>query len=378
MEESITNSESNESKKYKKEHIAFTSGRRFGVELEVNSFDGKDRPPNNEQPKGIDVIAAKVAAICPSEGCEIRAYEHTNNNRCWVAKPDSSCGMEICSPPKKGWVGLSSILEVVKAFQDDPKIKADHRCSVHVHIEVADLTPEQVAAVVAWWVKCEPVLIDAMPLSRKRNRYCQLIGMSNSFQHDGNYTPEELISRVGDVKYYSMNTASYCAGRRKSLEFRTIEGDGCKDAYLVKQWVRFLVHFIEMAASTGLPSQYKEPKSEEEKQNITPWQGLAWLDPIHVLTFLGFNNVPCEIPKLRSIREYTWSNGMSQTRNWFLARLVRFMSKHKPGGMRYYASKQLEGILERERLLGNEINPAIHLSPSELLEEKLFGDNFRI
>lgn len=362
--------------KGKAQQISFTSSRRFGIELELNSFDGQNRPPSGQQPAGIEVIAA-IVARASSSGCEIRKWEHTNNNACWVAKPDSSCGLEVVSPPRKGWAGLKDVLHVVNSLSKDSRITADHRCSVHAHIEVSDLTEEQLASVVSWWVKCEPVIMDAMPMSRKRNRYCQLIGMNNNFQHDGVYSDSEIIKKVGDVKYYSFNTNQYVKGSRKTIEFRTIEGDGCRDAYLVKQWTRFLIHFVEMTSKIGRPKPYQEPTTEEERK-VVPWKGLLWLDPQDVLTLLGFNNVPLPIPGHRKAVEFHLSKGMTQTRNWFLARLHKFMSRHQPGGMRYNAFRELEEIIKRdEEINGKPFDSEKYLSPTELQEEEIFGDDFK-
>jgi len=367
---------SSEKKKKGVQHVSFISTRRFGVELELNSFDGENRPPKGDQPIGMHEIAQVVAEASPDDGCEIRSWEHTHNNRRWVAKPDSSCGLELCSPPRKGWKGLKDILTVVRALRKDDRINSDSRCSVHVHIEVADLNETQIAAIVEWWVKCEPVIMDAMPMSRKRNRYCQLIGMNNTFQHNRQYSDQEIIQGVGDVKYYSMNTNQYTQGGRRTLEFRTIEGAGCQDAYLVKQWIRLIVHFVETAAAIGRHKPYHEPKNDTDRFEITPWTGLAWMDPEHVFTFLGFNNA--SIPALRKQSEFTLSKGMQQTSNWFVARMVKYMSRHKPGGMRHYAFKQLTEFVERSERNGLKIEPDIHLSPTELEDERIFGDDTRL
>ena len=273
---------------------------------------------------------------------------------------------------------MKKVLQVVRTLELDDKAVADHRCSVHVHLEIADLTETQLAAVVSWWVKCEPVFMDAMPMERKRNRYCQLIGMNNSYHHDGEYSDTEVIQRVGDVKYYSMNTNQYCRGGRKTIEFRIIEGAGCKDAYLVKQWIRLLIHFVETAAAIGRPLPYQVPRTDSEKFDLTPWTGLAWLDPDQVLTFLGFDAFPQAIPGHRPARNYTLSNGMKQTRNWFLARLMTYMSKHKPGGMRYQAYQRLADILQKERERGVDICPVKHMSPTEQREDELYGESQRI
>ena len=359
------------------QHISFTSGRRFGIELEVNAFDGESRPPKGKQPEGINHVGAIVASSVPEDGSEIRAYEHTDNNTKWIIKPDASCGIEVCSPPLKGWKGLKKALTVVQVMSEDPQIKVDRRCSVHVHLDVSDLTETQLAKVVSWWVKCEPVFLDAMPLERKRNRYCQSLGMNNIFQHDVQYSDKDIICRVGDIKYYTMNTSNWVRGSRKTIEFRPIEGQGCKEPYLIKNWVRLLIHFVETAINLELPPKYEIPKNEDEKYNLTPWTSLCWLDPEHVLSLLGFNNVPVNIPFQKVPNEYTLSNGMKQTRDWFLARLLKYMSRHQVGGMRYNAYLQLQDILKRFKDQGNEIIPEQHISPAELSLERLYGDDYR-
>jgi hypothetical protein len=358
-------------------HLSFTSSRRFGIELEINSFDGLNRPPKGKRPDGIEHVAQLVTVSVPDKGCEIKGYEHTANNDRWVVKPDASCGMEIVSPPQKGWKGLKECISVVEALANDPKVKVDHRCSMHVHVDATDLNESDVASIVAWWIKCEAVFLDAMPLDRKRNRYCQAMGFNSMFQHNGAYSDRELIVRAGDLKYYSMNTHNWVKGSRKTIEFRPIEGAGCKDPYLIKNWVRLLIHFCETAIKVGRPENWREPNNQEEAKTITPWTGLCWLDPEQVISFLGFNNKPVLLPHQKCELEFTLSNGLQQTRNWFMSRLLKHMSRHKPGGMRYYAFLELQKMLERFKESGIEIHPEEHLSPAEFKAEELYGDDFK-
>lgn len=365
-------------KKKQVQPLSFQSTRKFGMELEINSFDGENRPPKGQRPKGIEYVAQLVNDTVPDVGCEIRGYEHSDAPK-WIIKPDSSCGMEVVSPPSKGWPGLKRALQVADALSRDPQVQVDKRCSVHVHIDVSDMTEAQLAAITAWYIKCEPVFIDAMPMERKRNRYCQFIGMNGTFQHNQKYSDRDIITRCGDVKYYSMTTVNWVNGTRKTIEFRPIEGLGVKDPYLIKNWVRLLIHFVEMTSQMDRPMEYHEPKTEQEKTDLTPWTSLLWLDPEHVLSLLGFNNIPVTIPGQKNIisKEYSLSNGLQQTRNWFLARLQKNMSKHQTGGLRYYAAKQLDGILTRFRAQGLDITPEKHLSPKEQTEDQLFGEDFK-
>jgi len=337
-------------------YLSFTSDRRFGIELEILSLDGKNRPDPGQQPAGIERIATIVSENA-EEPVDIRGYEHTDGNAGWVVKPDSSCGMEVCTPIYKGWSGLRKVCQVVHAFGTNPIVKVDPRCSVHVHVEIADLETAEIASVIAYWFKVEPVFLDSVPPHRKRNRYCQFMGMQNLLQCETKISHGDLIKKVGNVKYYSLNSNQYVRNGRKTLEFRIIEGEGCKDPYLIKNWVRLLIHFIECARRLPFPTPWREGD---------PMSGFLWLDPEDVLTLLGFNNNPVQ---------YELSPGLTQTRNWFLARLNRHMSQDA-NGMRQVAWRQLQTILARFAEQGAPITPEQHLTPSDL-KQALYDETTR-
>lgn len=350
-------------KKVKLPTLSFNSNRRFGIEIELNAFDKKSRPDTGKRVAGIETVAREVAKYC-EQGVEIREWEHTQKNDKWVVKPDSSCGLEVVTPPLKGWRGLLQTCRVVDGLSINPEIEADHRCSLHAHLEVADLNNDQLASVIAHWVKCEPVFMDLVPPERKRNRYCQFIGLSNKFQHDTVMDAKAWSDEVGDVKYYSLNCnqmkKAMAQGNndRKTIEIRIGEAGLCKDAFALKNWVRLLIHFVEMCKMRPLPHPY-----EEGKPPIT--NSILWLDPEDVLTILGFNN------------QYELSNGLAQTRNWMLARLAKNLTPHtQPGLPRSVAYKQLQDILARfEQEDGLKIG-AEHLRPADLAEQ-LYSENFK-
>jgi hypothetical protein len=64
-------------KKTKFPYLGFTSDRRFGIELELLAFDGKNRPENGLKPAGIDYVSMVVSRNSV-EGTEIRDWEHTH------------------------------------------------------------------------------------------------------------------------------------------------------------------------------------------------------------------------------------------------------------------------------------------------------------
>lgn len=285
------------------------SYRRFGVEIEINTLDGQARRPNTdagEIPLGADLLA-HIVHKATNDRVEIQTWDYIHNNNDWIIKHDTSCGMEINSPVLKGWTGLEKLIRVVD-FIDKSDLQADERCSLHVHVNISDLSKNQLASVIAHYIKCEHVLFDSFPHHRKNNRYCQFLGMCDMFSHDSRLDVDDLINKVSSTKYYSLNAYHFMRGggftpdneRRLSVEVRLGENKGCVDPFFMKNWIRLLLHFFDMTKSLPVPYDYIEGDR---------WSGLLWLDTTDVFELLGFNN------------DEQLSEGLQQVRNWFISRL---------------------------------------------------------
>jgi hypothetical protein len=339
--------------------LDWRNDRRFGVEIEVNAFDGRSRPEvHKSPPKGIEDVGELVSRTLEKR-VTVTTWKHTHNNTSWQIKPDGSCGMEVITPILKGWNGLGQVCMVTDRFGKDERITADKRCSFHVHVNVADLPKQQIGSVLAHWLKCEAVFLDAMPGTRKRNRYCQAVGLCDMFQVDEPVGYQEVMIRLGTTKYYTINNFHLQQGNRDSVEVRLAENDACTDPYFAKNWVRLVVHFVEMASQKPFPKRY-DPSD--------PWTGLAWLDPIDVLTLLGF--MPGQM-KL--------SPGLQQTRNWFLARMHKYTFDGNLGGIwskmgRSIAYQQVQEIMQKLERQGVDFEDALH--PKDM-NDALFNEKFR-
>jgi hypothetical protein len=285
------------------------SYRRFGVEIEINTLDGSARRPDTENGEislGADILA-HIVHKATKERVEIQSWDYIHNNSDWVIKHDTSCGMEINSPVLKGWTGLKKLVRVAEMIGES-SLEADRRCSLHVHINISDLSKAQLASVIAYYIKCEHVLFDSFPDHRKNNRYCQFLGMSDMFSHDYRINADDIIHKVSSTKYFSLNAYHFMRGggftddnsRRLSVEIRMAENTGCVDPYFMKNWIRLLLHFFDVTKNLPAPYDYTEGD---------PWSGLLWLDTRDVMALLGFDN------------ESHLSEGLKQVRSWFINRL---------------------------------------------------------
>lgn len=215
-------------------------------------------------------------------------------------KPDSSCGIEICSPVSKGWRGIHQICRVVEAL-GDKGIAADSRCSFHVHVGVSDLSIDQVASVVAHWIKCEPIFIDSFPPRRKSSKYCQSISASDLYEIEDPISSDGILSRIAKLKYLTLCIKHYMMeqNRRDSLEFRLAEEVACGDASFAKNWIRLCIQFVEETSKLPLPPDYSPGDR---------FSGLCSLDVGDVLAILGLDR-----PKI--------SLGLKEMGDWLLRRL---------------------------------------------------------
>ncbi len=284
-----------------RERLSLDIKRRFGAEIELNAFDDASRPLDGSLPEGIYEVA-EVVRSASKKPVQVHKWAYDHNNVSWVVKPDSSCGMEVCSPVLKGWLGLMQLCRVVERLGEDPRIRSDGRCSFHVHVDVSDLGDRELATILTWWVKCEPVFLDSVPFSRKRNQYCQLLAQSEAFERleDGFMPHDGLIRKLGLFKYYTINTYHYFNAKRKTIEFRIMDSECCLDPYMCKNWIRLLLFFMERALQAGMPNPY-HPGDR--------WSGYCWLDPKDVFEFLGLTS------------HYDLSPGLLQVKDWFLDRL---------------------------------------------------------
>ena len=267
--------------------------RRFGVELEFNTRNDQSR-------ESFKRLIERV----PGQRAEVRNWERTNDNTVWVCKTDSSCGLEINTPVMCGPVELKNLGLVVAEFQRAGSA-FDTKCGLHVHVDVSDMTMEQIHVLIKYWAKIEHVVMNAHPEHRRKNGYCRPINeMFSDWRENRYYTGDQIFRAIrqnrGALNVQHLDT-------RRTIEFRM--GDMCTDPEDIKNRVRFLVWFVEIAKNTPAP------------------RNLNWFTPKQTMRFLGLLDV-----KVEGV-EKQLSRAMESMRDWILRRLEANMpggSEHAP------------------------------------------------
>jgi hypothetical protein len=280
--------------------------RKFDVEIELNKINGII----NSLLKKNKVIfdPEKIAFLIRNtlnKSVEIQNWSYNYNNDYWIVKPNSSYKIEVLTPILKGYTGLIDLIKVIESFRE-AEIKANDRCSLRVNINISDLSTDQLASVIAWYIKCEHIFIDSVPYIRKNNYFCRSFKFKKITNKNSEIDPEKIIKAASSLKYYSLNTYNFIKRggfnsnnvRKKTIEFRLGKGEMCTDGLAVKNWIRLLIHFVEMTKDLPLPYKHRDGDN---------WSGLSCLNFKEFFNIMKFDK-PC-------------SDGLEQMKSWFFRRI---------------------------------------------------------
>lgn len=230
--------------------------RRMGVELEYNSFDRLSRSySDNNLPNGIYAFGDMVVKAI-QKNVDINKWQQTNNNLNWIVKPDSSCGLEVCSPPNQPQVALPAIAKVITALTSNKSVTADRRCSLHVHIEIEDFTENDICFLVQSWINYEHLFYFLTKEDRWYNRYCKPLGYHYAFSDKVKLNSNRCLQILSDNKYFAINFYHYKKEKRKTVEFRIMGGDACVDIDDCINWCKLILIFVERCKSESYDKNF--------------------------------------------------------------------------------------------------------------------------
>jgi hypothetical protein len=273
----------------------FTSTRPFGVELEVN--DKVSKPE----------IKKVITAEDPLHNVKVTEWAKTIAGDGWHVKRDGTCGHEIASYKMSGFQDLQNVGNVADALRRRG-CQVDEKCGLHVHADLSDFNTTRLGVMLGYWLKIEPIILQALPDHRRDNKHCRMMRTKFSIDKRTIDAPDDLYylmepSELGDHnnedKRVTLNFVPYVIHRNDpsfkkcTAEIRMPEGTLLKAD--VQNWVRLYLHFVDTCKMRQWPGSLKTAGLKETLQ---------------ILDLLGGETT-----------FYLLGKDLYETRKWFLRRI---------------------------------------------------------
>ena len=261
----------------------FNRARKFGVELECYAI-----PP--------ETVAAAIRAV--GVECQVEAYNHARRTGWKIVSDASIRGVhpfELVSPPMTGDDGLEQVRKVCGVLRACG-VKVNKSTGLHVHHDAADMTLDNLKAVVTMWWKYEDVIQFFLPPSRRNNFYCApCMPRAGSCGYRWSPTPDpvsgwrtamngirrrEDFQRFENGRYGAVNFDSLW--RHGTIEFRA--HSGTIDAAKVCAWIALTQWFLERGKLKGCRTAARMVGRWAE-HTMYFWRAIDWVnltDPVIV------------------------------------------------------------------------------------------------
>lgn len=208
--------------------------RKFGIELETCSSSEK-------------VLTDAINLVKASDvNIQTTGYTH-HRTAYWKVLTDASLSggycREIVSPAFETEAGLAEVVSVATTLTT-MGVKVNNSCGFHCHLDVADLTPKQIARIIKFYQVYELDIDKLHQGSRRGNP--QYTGTLASY----NFNPENITS-INDLtslfytRYLKVNVQAYL--RHGTIEFR--QHGATVDAVKITNWIKFCTRIVEYAKS---------------------------------------------------------------------------------------------------------------------------------
>ena len=211
---------------------AFTSARKFGVEIEFCT----------------NLSSQEIAEMLCRTGVEVHAEDYNHRTRPhWKIVSDGSVsrGWELVSPVLSGIEGLNEVRKVVNALVQ-AGATVDTSCGLHVHVDANDLTGASVVNVVRRYSRHEGSIDKVVPHHRRNNQYAGTVAhvvttVENYLRSNPTATARAICDLTRGERYYKLNVNAFL--KHGTVEFR--QHSGSIDATKITNWIMFCVTFVE-------------------------------------------------------------------------------------------------------------------------------------
>lgn len=167
--------------------------------------------------------------------------EHFQDLVYWDQKEDGSLydsGAEFVTHPISGHNIDYAIAELGLILQNLPRHRWSHRCSIHIHSHVGNLSVKKLNLLVALYAVLEPLFFHFVDEVRRGNPYCY---------HIRDLAPKDIQFGHERMKYCALNVGTALA-MFNTVEFRHMHGTS--DLKSIRRWVQLCVKLQKFVADT--------------------------------------------------------------------------------------------------------------------------------
>lgn len=220
-----------------------------------------------KKPKAKDIGIEIEAEVGPKDMNPVDIFvtiqDKEGKPKYWGIKGDGSLrnGAEYFSNGPIAIGKMDEAMEEFMTYSKGCKFREDSiRTSVHYHVNVSDLTLNQILAVIVGWWFLETPVVNTQGPTRVGNLFCLRVSDAEHLVQDVLRSVEEdttplLGHTLGDnVKYAALNINA--VSRFGSLEFRF--NKGTVDPSEIDKWGRMLYTLVRSFAAMGTPSAVVE------------------------------------------------------------------------------------------------------------------------
>lgn len=236
--------------------------RPFGIELEM----GEEVPRKD---------VGKIVESVTHRNVQVTDWQPTQKNNYWNVKVDGSCGtkghlehhygVEVCSPKMRTVDDLAEVLDISSELSGHD-CKVNNNCGYHIHLEVSDFAPHNVAILVAYWLKIENIIKQIVPEHRRNNKHCKFWGDYKKFSFANDYYQvDDFMSRIWPDNFsphdnpqrrVALNIINYAAFHsngdgKNTVELRIPEGTLHKEN--IKNWFYLFYSLVNTCKSETMP-----------------------------------------------------------------------------------------------------------------------------
>lgn len=192
------------------------------------------------------------------ENCGSLAYPHWSF--LWRSETDNSLrdnGIELVSVPMKGEQIQYAVNMIPLMLRDT--VRFSPRTSIHVHMNVRDMSPEDVAKMTLVYLTVEKLLFRFAGEYREKNIFCvplYALGMLDNLFHQLNGLDKKVLNRIQsqELRYSAMNFEPLFSFG--TVEFRHL--GGTRDANSIMAWLNMLMRIRRYALQKTMSDLIEE------------------------------------------------------------------------------------------------------------------------